>query len=317
MKKRLLIAILCAAAAATTHAEKVEPINFGNFDQWVTREIKESKLLGGANKTIYEIGPTQTITTGKPYTNLGGSPWATSNVLASPMGVTKTSNAVFPDVHGSGKCAKLTTLYEHCKVIGVVNMEVLVAGSVFLGKMLEPIKSTSNPYSKMEMGVPFTRRPKALQFDYKLFMPSTGERIYSSGFGKKKTYKGNDCAEVFIILQRRWEDADGNIHAKRVGTGRERYAKTTDWVAAHRIPVEYGDISGRAGFKAWKGLIPEEKSYYAKNSKGKMVPVVEEGWDAADATPTHLLVMFSAGSGSAYIGTIDLTLWVYNVALLY
>ena len=175
------------------------------------------------------------------------------------MGVTKTSNAVFPDVHGSGKCAKLTTLYEHCKVIGVVNMEVLVAGSVFLGKMLEPIKSTSNPYSKMEMGVPFTRRPKALQFDYKLFMPSTGERIYSSGFGKKKTYKGNDCAEVFIILQRRWEDADGNIHAKRVGTGRERYAKTTDWVAAHRIPVEYGDISGRAGFKAWKGLIPEEK----------------------------------------------------------
>ena len=95
MKKRLLIAILCAAAAATTHAEKVEPINFGNFDQWVTREIKESKLLGGANKTIYEIGPTQTITTGKPYTNLGGSPWATSNVLASPMGVTKTSNAVF------------------------------------------------------------------------------------------------------------------------------------------------------------------------------------------------------------------------------
>lgn len=48
-----------------------------------------------------------------------------------------------------------------------------------------------------------------------------------------------------------------------------------------------------------------------------MVPVVEEGWDAADATPTHLLVMFSAGSGSAYIGTIDLTLWVDNVALVY
>lgn len=186
MKKRLLIAILCAAAAATTHAEKVEPINFGNFDQWVTREIKESKLLGGANKTIYEIGPTQTITTGKPYTNLGGSPWATSNVLASPMGVTKTSNAVFPDVHGSGKCAKLTTLYEHCKVIGVVNMEVLVAGSVFLGKMLEPIKSTSNPYSKMEMGVPFTRRPKALQFDYKLFMPSTGNEFTVRVSAKRK-----------------------------------------------------------------------------------------------------------------------------------
>jgi len=317
MKKRMSIAMLCVAAAMAGYAEHVEPLNFGNFDQWVTRIIKESKLLGGASKTVYEIGPTQTITTGKAYSNLGGSPWATSNVLASPMGVTKTSNAVFPDVHGTGKCAKLTTLYEHCKVIGVVNMDVLVAGSVFLGKMLEPIKSTSNPYSKMEMGVPFTRRPKALQFDYKLFMPDIDERIYSSGFGKKKTYKGRDCAEVFIILQRRWEDADGNIHAKRVGTGRERYHATTDWVTSHRIQVEYGDISSNPDFKSWKGLIPEDKCYYAHNSKGKMVPVHEEGWDSADATPTHLLVMFSAGSGSAYIGTLGLTLWVDNVALVY
>ena len=170
-------------------------------------------------------------------------------------------------------------------------MEVLVAGSVFLGKMLEPIKSTSNPYSKMEMGVPFTRRPKALQFDYKLFMPSTGERIYSSGFGKKKTYKGNDCAEVFIILQRRWEDADGNIHAKRVGTGRERYAKTTDWVAAHRIPVEYGDISGRAGFKAWKGRFRKKKAIMPRIPKGRWFRWWRKAGMRPMATPTHLLVM--------------------------
>jgi hypothetical protein len=65
------------------------------------------------------------------------------------------------------------------------------------------------------------------------------------------------------------------------------------------------------------GLIPESKSYYARNSKGKMVPVHEDGWASADTTPTHMLVMFSAGSGEAYIGTLGLTLWVDNVALQY
>ena len=64
-------------------------------------------------------------------------------------------------------------------------------------------------------------------------------------------------------------------------------------------------------------LIQREKSYYARNSKGKMVPVHEVGWDNADATPTHMIVMFSAGSGEPYMGTIGLTLWVDNVALAY
>ena len=45
-----------------------------------------------------------------------------------------------------------------------------------------------------------------------------------------------------------------------------------------------------------------------------MVPVVEEGWDSADATPTHVIVMMSAGSGEAYVGSEGLTLYVDNVA---
>ena len=65
------------------------------------------------------------------------------------------------------------------------------------------------------------------------------------------------------------------------------------------------------------GLISGEKSYYGRNSKGKMVPVKEVRWDDADATPTHMLVMLSAGSGEAYIGTIGLTLWVDNVSLVF
>ena len=65
------------------------------------------------------------------------------------------------------------------------------------------------------------------------------------------------------------------------------------------------------------GLIPKDKSYYARNSKGKMVPVVEDGWDNADAIPTHLLVMASTSTGEAYIGTIGLTLWLDNIGLVY
>ncbi len=65
------------------------------------------------------------------------------------------------------------------------------------------------------------------------------------------------------------------------------------------------------------GLIEEDHSYYARNSRGKMVPVNEVGWDNADATPTHVIVMFSSGSGKPYTGTPGMTLWVDNVAMLY
>ncbi len=316
---RQFILLLLGLCALTAGAQKVERIKYGDFENWVTRQIKESKLLGGNQKTLYEIAPNATLTDGKAYTNMGGSPWATSNVLASPMGIVKTSNAVFPDTRSANnRCAKLTTLFEECKVLGMINMEVMVAGSIFLGQMLEPVKSTSNPYSKMEMGIPFTRRPSALRFDYKLDVPADGKIIYSSGFGKKKTYPGTEQAEAFIILQRRWEDADGNIYAKRVGTGRERFAKTTaGWQNAHDVTVHYGDITSQPFYKPYMGLISKDKSYYAHNSKGKMVPVQEVGWDSPDATPTHMLVMFSAAAGEAYIGTPGLTLWVDNVSLVY
>ena len=144
-------------------AQKPELINFGDFNQWVTRNIKESRIIGGNERQVFEIGPTQTINGDKAYTNLGGSPWATSNVMAKVCGITKNSNAVFPDIRSDNdKCARLSTILEQCKAIGIINIDVVVAGTIFLGQMFEPIKSTSDPYSKMEMGVPFDKRPAAL-----------------------------------------------------------------------------------------------------------------------------------------------------------
>ncbi len=315
--KHFILSLLLPAAFAAT-AQSVQPLPFGNMDNWVTRNIRESHIIGGKDRQCFAIGPTRTINGDEPYRNSGGSPWGTSNVMAKVVGITKVSNAVFPDVRGSGKCAKLTTMLEHCKALGLINIDVLVAGTIFLGEMQEPISSTSNPYSKMDMGMPFTQRPTALVYDYRLTVPEGGTRMYSSGFGKKKTLPGSDKAEVLVYLQRRWEDADGNIHAKRVGTGRELLGSSTSgWVNGHKLPIHYGDISGKPYFRNYMGLIPEAKSYCARNSRGKIVPVVEEGWDDASATPTHILVMFSAGSGEPYTGTIGLTFWVDNVGLSY
>lgn len=312
-----VISIILNIFPPAIYGQRTETIKYGDFQQWVVRKFKESRLLGGKQKTLYAIGPTDTIEGAQAYKAKGGSQWASSNVFANPVGINKGSNAVFPDKRGNGNIAcKLTTMFDSVKVIGF-NIDVLVGGSIFLGEMMEPLKSTKNPYSKMNMGVPFTKRPVALQFDYKVNAPNVDHRIYCSGFSKRKTLEGRDSSEVFIILQRRWEDANGNIYAKRVGTGRERFYKTTDWVNDHQLPILYGDITGHPEYKPWMGLIPESKNYYAKNSKGKMVPVKEVGWDEPNATPTHMMLMASAACGTAYVGTPGQTLWVDNFKLVY
>lgn len=316
MKKTPIALLLCALPVLTARAE-FKSLKYGNMDQWVTRDIKESRVLGGYTKTLYEIGPRMEYNGARAYEPQGGSPWGTSNVYAKVKGITKTSNAVFPADHpGHGKCARLTTMLEKCKVVKLFNIEVLVSGSIFLGKMIEPIGNTSNPYSKMEMGIPFTKRPVALVFDYKVVDPETGI-ITRATTGSKKTFPGEDSADVFIYLQRRWEDPDGTIHAKRVGTARKRFRGNSDWVEAYRMPILYGDISSTPDYQDYMMLLDGDRAYYARNSKGKMVPVHEEGWDSADATPTHAIMMFSAGSGVAYEGQLGMELWVDNVGFEY
>lgn len=318
--KRLAATAIYATLSLSGLAQsKTAIFKYGDFNSWITRNIPESQLIGGKTKTLYEIGPSQTINGAKAYKNLGGSPWATSNVYAKVMGISKGSCAVTPDTRsGSDLCARLTTIMERCKAIGIINIDVVVAGSIFLGEMLEPVSSTSDPYSKMEMGIPFTLRPKAIIFDYRLSIPENAVRTYSNGFGKKKTLPRHESAEIMVMLQRRWEDNEGNIYAKRVGTARIRFDKpTSGWVNGYRLPVMYGDITSDPAYKPYMGLIPADKSYYARNSHGKMVPVTEIGWDSKDATPTHIIAMASAASGEAYTGTIGLTFWIDNFGITY
>lgn len=311
--KRIVCAALLSFLVLSGRAQKFEPIPYGDFSKWVTRDVTESAVIGGNHKYLYEIGPTQTITGNKAYTNKGGSPWATSNVYAKVAGVVKGSGTVTPAKINGNTMAKMEAKMEQVKVLGVVNMDVMVAGTIFLGEIAEPISSTKAPFSKMEMGIPYTKRPKNLIFDYKVDMPATDTRVKSTGFGKKQTLKGRDNAEVYVLLQKRWEDSKGNIHALRVGTGRERYNKSVPLTLGHKLPIYYGDITKQPYYKPYMGLLNGDKAYYARNSKGKLVPVQEEGWADASETPTHVLVMCSSSCGTPFVGTEGLTLYVDNI----
>ena len=305
---------MAALSLPMVSALRLEPIKYGDFSNWVSREITESKVIGGKKKMVYAIAPARRIVGNRAYSNEGGSPWASSNVYAKVSGVVKASNTVSPATLNGGKVARLETKMEQVKVLGLLNMDVMVAGSIFLGKVNEPITSTKVPFAKMEMGMPYTKRPVALVFDYKVDMPSQNTRVKATGFGSKKTIQGRDNAEVYVLLQKRWEDEKGNIYAHRVGTGRERYSRSVPWTKGHQLRIQYGDITGKPGYKSWMGLLNGQKAYYARNSKGKMVPVNEVGWAAPDEKPTHVLMMASSSCGEPFVGTEGVALYIDNIA---
>ena len=121
-----------------------------------------------------------------------------------------------------------------------------------------------------------------------------------------------------MYLQKRWDDADGNIYAKRIATCRERFPKTIpDWRNDYRIPIHYGDITARSDFKKYQGLFPDGGEFKARNSKGKMVPITEVGWAAANEEPTHIILMISAGCYLAFYGAPGNSLWVDTVRFVY
>lgn len=304
------------AAAGISAQEKVVPLSYGNMDSWTIRKVHESAIIGGNTKTLYEIGPNRTVEGNKPYTNGGGSPWGTSNVMAKVMGVVKTNNSVYRDKRGSGWCAKLTTHIESVKVMGLMNINVLAAGSIFLGDMKEPITGTKDGPKAMNNGIPFTGRPKAVRFDYSVKAAGSPNRIKQTGFSKKQTVPGRDYAIAVLYLQKRTEDKAGNITAKRVGTMVVKFGKSTGgWVNNATYKIMYGDIRNTPSYDA--STMGLRHTDYARNSKGKSVPVKEIGWADADTTPTHLMLQFSSSHGGAYIGSVGNTLWVDNVEMVY
>ena len=171
---KIQVTILCLLACLTASAQRYEKVPFGDFNQWAVRYITESKVIGGQEKIIYMLGPTDTIRGNVPY-SYKNTIWSSSNVFAKVVGVVKTSTNVTPDDGPTGKCAKLVSQMVSCKVAGIINVKVMAAGSIYWGQTQEPVSAISNPYAVMTWGIPFTKRPKALVFNYKAKIPKTGK----------------------------------------------------------------------------------------------------------------------------------------------
>ncbi len=315
MKRVAYILLFLSLMPVVANGQTKKYVPYGRMDTWCVRDIKESGIIGGKVKRIYNIGPGDTIRENKPYR--GNTPWASSNAYARVSGVTKTSCTVEPAKSWDGTyCAKLETKIEELKVLGI-NIKILVSGCIFYGNIFEPIPTANNPYSRMNWGVPFSGRPKALVLDYKSAMPNKGT-LTKYKITTHSTSKGDDAHEVTFVLQKRWEDANGHIHALRVGTAMTRIEQpTSGWVKNFRVPVIYGDATRDPSYKDFMKLGPQGITHYAKNSKGKVVEIEEEGWAKPGETPTHAMLIIAASVQEAWVGTLGNTIWVDNVALEY
>lgn len=317
MKLYRIIGMCLLGMPLVMHAqEKVVPIKYGDMDQWVTRKIHESGIIGGNTKLLYELGPTKEIDGNVAYVNQGGSPWGNSNVMAKVMGIVKTNTSVYPEKRGNGYCARLETHIESVKVLGLVNITVLASGSMFLGDMKEPITSTKDGEKALNSGLPFTSRPKAIRYDYKVQMSGQPNRIRQTGFSKKATIPGQDCAIMVCLLQKRSEDAEGNIIAKRVGTVAVKYSQTHGWHNGATYEIMYGDITHDKRYVS-DLMHLGVGGYYARNSKGESKLIKEVGWAGENEHPTHLILQFTSSMGGAFIGSPGNKLWIDNVNLVY
>lgn len=298
------------------NAEIEEIIPFGDMNNWLTRKIEESAAIGGEVKTLYEIAPQKEIVGRIAYQNQDGSPWACSNVMAQVAGVTKTNCSVFPVLRdNAGSAAHLVTRIEKVKVLGVVNISVIATGSIYLGSMIEPIKGTANPQAMLNSGIEFTKRPKAVRFDYKVELSGEPNRLRITGFSPKREVAGMDKPMIVLLLQKRWEDSEGQIHASRIGTIIVEYKADSDWVDNATYEIIYGDASKFSQFIPSMDIGYEQR--YALNSKGKNVPIIEESWADVETIPTHLILQFASSHGGAYVGSPGNQIWVDNVRLIY
>ena len=170
--------------------------------------------------------------------------------------------------------------------------------------------------SKLDQGIPFTKRPVALQFDYKT---KREKQVYrATGSPKISKLEGTDNAEAMMLLIHRWEDEDGNIHALRVGTAIERIEEDIpDWINGHELVIGYGDMTSESCYREYMGLKTDpETAYHAINSKGKNVVIQEEGWAPVGTQPTHLLIHVISSCGKAFYGGVGNTVWIDNVEVV-
>lgn len=315
------LVFLLNAAPAVAQKSVVDRINhYGTFDHWSVREVKESGLIGGQTRYLYEFygNPTDTLRRKKPvFVAPEGYYWRTNNVYANVSGVEKVNNTDYPEPRNGGYCIRIETHIEYVKVMGMFDMEVTCQGALLVGSLPEPIRDTKDPMSKPLYGIPFEGSPSALVFDYKCNVGN--EVIRGTGFSKLKPMGRKDYAVAQVLLQKRWEDEDGNIHALRCGTAGKIFRQSQEtWVNGYRLDIHYGDISDKPYYdpECMQLLHGTSMDFHAVNSKGKNVKVIEEGWAEEGVEPNFLIIKFITSNDLPFYGGVGNTLWLDNVKLV-
>jgi len=301
--------------SASTYTDKNGQLNYSSLDSWYSRKVKESFLLSGNTIDLYGVG---VVPANSDFydTKLKDpkSPWGTSNIY-SKMVLDVANTRVFPEKRGSGYCCRLETAIRKDNIAGL-KVEVLIAGTLFVGEMIEPVRGLKDPLKNVSQGIPFTQKPKAVKFDYKY---RVGDKRVKATYGIEPA-DGPDKAEFCVILQKRWEDKNGNVFATRIGGARQFFTgSANDWVNDASFPIFYGDITHLPQYDPkTMGLIPSVGEVYVKNSQGKIVPLVETGWGKPEDAPTHLIFYFTSSyQGIQYQGSSESVFWVDNIEFVY
>jgi len=322
-QKIFFVVYLTLLYAATAFAQ-IDPstlvdsggqLNYSSLDIWYARKVKESILLSGKTIDLYGVG---VVNPKSDFfdTKLKDpkSPWGTTNIY-SKMVLDLANTRVFPEKRGAGYCCRLVTGIRNDNIAGL-KVEVLIAGTLFVGEMIEPVRGLKDPLKNVSQGIPFTKKPKAVKFDYKYHVGNKRVKaIYSVDPAEEP-----DKAEFCMILQKRWEDKSGNVFATRIGGARQFFTGTvSQWINGATFPVSYGDVTRLPEYDAkTMGLIPGVGEVYVKNSQNKMVPLVETGWGKTDEIPTHLIFYFTSSyQGILYQGSPESVFWVDNIEFVY
>ena len=318
----IFISLFCCLKSASaqlkqsvTNSNTAKQINYSGLDSWYYREVHESFVIGGATQKLYEIGkPDSLEDKNNPRLKNKSSLWGTTNLYAK-IGVNIGVNSVFPEKNKDGYCCRMESKIREVNLVGL-KLKVLVSGTLFLGEVIEPVRSLKDPIRKLNQGVLFTGKPRAIQFSYKY---RSGQERVKSVYSSEPV-EGPDKAEFCLILQKRWEDEKGKVYATRIGGIRSFFNDTgNSWVTDTTITIKYGDITKEPFYDPKiMGLIPDVNELYVKNSKNEMVPLTETGWDVCNETPTHLILYFTSSyEGINYTGSPESVLWVDDIQFIY
>ncbi len=157
-------------------------------------------------------------------------------------------------------------------MLGLINIKVLAAGSLFLGDVREPITSTKDGPKAINSG--YFRSLHVLR-QYNLTIKHiclNSSQPYQTQNGIQWSIhcgRSRLCHCRTLLCRSAMKMLRGNITAKRVGTMVVKYGKSTNgWVNDATYTIHYGDIRHMAGYDA--ATMGLRSTDYARNSKGRV-----------------------------------------------